>query len=319
MSDILTQAGVPTNLFSISGQQVVLVGQTGKSSPQYILSSSGLTAFNANPSVTNMNDVIKAINNDTAVDSGVHAETWSSKLTESLDRQRSLKENVDLTNVTTIFPTDSDIANQLKLVTRLMQTRVARGVNRDIFYVRDGGYDTHGTFADTVAPSLRYKFTVISHIRLVFITALVDESLIVNFGRINAAIKAFVNELKVLGLWDSTVVVQFSEFARTLDPNTGDGSDHGWGGNHFMFGGAVQGGKVLGQYPSDFNEGDADNLALSRGRMIPSTPWDAMWLGTAEWFGISLADMDAVLPMHKNFPAGNLYDKAALFGQSPFV
>lgn len=143
IADVLTQGGVPTNLFSISGQQVALVGQTGKSSPQFILSSSGLTAFNANPSITNMNEVIKAINNGTTADSGVHAETWSSKLTESLERQRSLKENVDQTNVTTVFPTD-DIANQLKLVTRLMQTRVARGVKRDIFYVQDGGYDTHG-------------------------------------------------------------------------------------------------------------------------------------------------------------------------------
>ena len=39
-----------------------------------------------------------------------------------------------------------------------------------------------------------------------------------------------------------------------------------------MFGGAVKGGKVLGRYPSDFNESE---MVLSRGRMIPDTPWDA--------------------------------------------
>jgi uncharacterized protein (DUF1501 family) len=171
----------------------------------------------------------------------------------------------------------------------------------------------------------------------------VDENLVINFSRINNAIQAFVNELKVLNLWESTTVVQFSEFARTLNPNTGDGSDHAWyvriklfyptrliifslnqflaieyhpthltnrGGNHFMFGGAVKGGKVLGRYPSDFNESE---MVLSRGRMIPDTPWDAMWLGTAEWFGIPANKMLEVLPMHKNFPPSALYNKTELF------
>ena len=82
-----------------------------------------------------------------------------------------------------------------------MQTRESRNSKRDIFYVQDGGYDTHSN---------------------------VDISLINNFNRINGVIQAFVDEVNVLGLWDNTVVVQFSEFARTLDPNTGDGTDHGW-------------------------------------------------------------------------------------------
>jgi uncharacterized protein (DUF1501 family) len=56
----------------------------------------------------------------------------------------------------------------------------------------------------------------------------VDESLTVKFGGINSAIQAFVSELKVLDIWNYTTVVQFSDFSRTLNPNTGDGSDHGW-------------------------------------------------------------------------------------------
>jgi hypothetical protein len=64
--------------------------------------------------------------------------------------------------------------------------------------------------------------------------ASVDESLIINFGRINSAIQAFVAELKVLNLWNSTTVVQFSDFSRTLNPNTGDGSDHGWYGIYWV-------------------------------------------------------------------------------------
>jgi uncharacterized protein (DUF1501 family) len=216
IADVMTQKGVKTNTFSINGQQVLLTGEAGMGGPsQFILSSSGLTTFNENPSISNMNEVIKALNNATTTDSGFHAETWSSKLTDAIAKQNLLKTEVDRTTVTKAFP-DSGIGNQLKLVTQLMQTAASRGVSRDIFYVSDGGYDTH---AD------------------------VDLSLINNFGRVNDALQAFVDELEVLNLWNATAVVQFSEFARTLDPNTGDGTDHGWGGNHFMMGGSVNGGK----------------------------------------------------------------------------
>lgn len=48
--------------------------------------------------------------------------------------------------------------------------------------------------------------------------------------------------------------------------------------------------------------------------MIPTTPWDAMWKGTTEWFGIAEGDeMNKVLPMHQNFPATSLYGKSELF------
>ena len=126
-----------------------------------------------------------------------------------------------------------------------------------------------------------------------------------NFSRINAAIAAFVAELEVLGLWESTVVVQFSAFACTLDPNTGNGSDHAWGGQHFIFGGALNGGQVLGLYPDDFEQGDSANIALSRVRIIPTTttPWDFMRKPVAEWFGIPAGgpEMKKVLPLHENF------------------
>ncbi|KAL7503835.1 hypothetical protein ACHAXN_001564 [Cyclotella atomus] len=130
---------------------------------QFILSSSGLTSFNKNPSIANMNEVIKALNNTTTPDSGFHVETFGVNIARVLGSipvaiwslrvigigsimssavQNLLNTEVDSTTVTTLFP-DSGIANQLKLVTQLMQTAPSRGVSRDIFYVSDGGYDTH--------------------------------------------------------------------------------------------------------------------------------------------------------------------------------
>ena len=198
IGDVLTQAGITTNLFSIDGQQVLLTGEAGQGPSQFILSSSGLSAFNPSPSISGMDDVIRALNNATTTDSGFYAETWSSKLSDSMTKQQLLKQEIDATEVTTIFPGGST-SDEFEMVTRIMQTREARGAERDVFFVQDGGYDTHSN---------------------------VDVSLVNNFQRINGVIDAFVDELEVLGLWENTVVVQFSEFARTLDPNTGEGTDH---------------------------------------------------------------------------------------------
>ena len=143
----------------------------------------------------------------------------------------------------------------------------------------------------------------------------VDSNISSRFARVNFAIEKFVKEVKALNLWNNVTVVQFSEFARTLDPNSGNGVDHAWGGNHFHFGGAVNGGKVRGLYPHDFVESSLNPIALSRGRMIPEHPWDAMWYGTAEWFGINVEgdEIDKVLPMNKNFPSEKLYGEAELY------
>ena len=42
--------------------------------------------------------------------------------------------------------------------------------------------------------------------------------------------KKRLKEMKAQSIWDDVVVVCISEFARTLMGNTGNGSDHAWGG-----------------------------------------------------------------------------------------
>ena len=273
-------------MFSIFGEQLLLTGEAGQAPMRSILSSSGMSDFNADPSITNMTDVILALNDATT---GFFAETWSLKLADIITQHSVLKTKLENATVTTPFP-NSGIADQLKMVTRLMQTAETRGVTRDIFFVADGGYDTHTN---------------------------VDATLTRNFANLNAALEAFVAEVKTLNLWESTTLVQFSEFGRTLDPNTNFGSDHGWGGIHFMMGGAVNGGKVLGKYPDDFEQSDSNHtnpIALGRGRMIPTHPWDAMWYGTAQWFGVTEEnDMEKVLPMWKNFDSDLCYNASELF------
>lgn len=100
------------------------------------------------------------------------------------------------------------------------------------------------------------------------------------------------------GVWQNVTIVTVSDFGRTLTSN-GLGTDHAWGelslfriallwrtfntpfgvpvptgGNHFVLGGDVAGGKIHGKFPSRFTSGEND---IGRGRVLPTTAWEAMW------------------------------------------
>ena len=49
--------------------------------------------------------------------------------------------------------------------------------------------------------------------------------------------------------WRETVVLVATEFGRTVEPNGTGGTDHGTGGVAFLLGGAVQGGRVVADWP----------------------------------------------------------------------
>ena len=105
--------------------------------------------------------------------------------------------------------------------------------------------------------------------------------------------------------------VQMSEFARTLVYN-GQGTDHAWGGNYFLAGGSVRGGQILGNYPTRLDD-ESDINVRQGGRLLPTTPWEAVWHGLAEWFGVGATEMAGVLPNMANWPAGSMMTEKHLF------
>lgn len=82
----------------------------------------------------------------------------------------------------------------------------------------------------------------------------------------------------------------------------GAGTDHAWGGNYFI----VHGGR-----PSDLTE--TGDLNIGQGRLLASTPWEGVWNGLAEWFGVSSENMISVLPNKQNFGGVNIVSKADIF------
>lgn len=123
------------------------------------------------------------------------------------------------------------------------------------------------------------------------------------FADVDASFKAFADEMKAKNMWESVTLIETSDFGRTLTQNGNLGSDHAWGGNYIMMGGSVQGGQIVGTYPS-IKEGAP--LNIGRGRLIPTTSWESVFLPIAKWAGVEEeVDLDYVLPNRHNFPDEN--------------
>lgn len=207
----------------------------------------------------------------------------------SIDAAAGFSAATNAINLVTTFPGGS-LSDQLKMVAK---TIAARGSGqgelnqtRQIFFVSAGGWDHHDEVKDAQAGMLPV---------------------------VSKSLKAFYEATVELGVENNVTTFTASDFGRTLTSN-GNGSDHAWGGNHFVIGGSVDGGKVHGSsrltdlnvdpYPTNLA---IDNLLdAGRGRLIPTTSVDEYNAELAMWFGIdnSLA-LEDVLPNIRNFYASN--------------
>jgi uncharacterized protein (DUF1501 family) len=175
------------------------------------------------------------------------------------------------------FPTGNNLADQLKMVARLIAARNDLGNQRQVFFVSMGGFDLHDNLIGGQA-------------------TLMD--------RLSSALTAFYNATVALGIADKVTTFTASDFGRTLTSN-GDGSDHGWGSHHFMVGGAVRGKAFYGKAPP-VSVGNStvdanDQWHVGQGRLLPSTSVD-QYAGTmATWFGVQGAEMNGILPNITNF------------------
>lgn len=92
-----------------------------------------------------------------------------------------------------------------------------------------------------------------------------------------------------------------SEFARTITPNPNDGSDHAYGQHVMVMGGSINGGQVLGHYPTDITPNSPLDDGSERGRFLPTTSNDAIWNAILQWYGVTdEADLDFCLPNRGN-------------------
>ena len=165
------------------------------------------------------------------------------------------------------------LAQQLQTVARVIGARSVLGAQRQIFFVSMGGFDTH----DNQNPNQADLLARISH-----------------------ALGYFDGALANLGGTDmrnNVTLFTASDFGRTITTN-GDGTDHGWGGHHFVMGGAVKGGEIYGRFPIF---GLNNNMDSANNAYLPSTSVDTIGSTLGRWFGVSDSNLDTIFPNLVNF------------------
>jgi uncharacterized protein (DUF1501 family) len=165
---------------------------------------------------------------------------------------------------TTVFP-DDPFGQALGLVAKVIASREALGARRQTFFVNYGGWDHH----DEVLGNMERMLPAV-----------------------DAGLARFRDAMVELGLHDRVTTFTISDFGRTLTSN-GRGSDHGWGGNMLALGGAVDGGRIAGDFPALAAGAPLDT---GRGRFVPTTSTDAFYAELALWFGIPASELDLVVP-----------------------
>ena len=107
-----------------------------------------------------------------------------------------------------------------------------------------------------------------------------------NLTQLDNGLDAFKTEMGAE--WRNTVVIVATEFGRTAAPNGGGGTDHGTGAAAFLAGGAVNGGRVLADWPG------LSSSALYEGRDLrATTDLRAVFKGVlADHLRISTAALD---------------------------
>lgn len=117
-------------------------------------------------------------------------------------------------------------------------------------------------------------------------------------GRLDQLDDGLAEVKKTLGpKWENTVLIVATEFGRTVRVNGSRGSDHGTGGAAFLAGGAVKGGRMLGDWP-----GLAQNALYEDRDLYPANDLRALFKGVLrDHLGVSRKDLDrSVFPDSKN-------------------
>jgi uncharacterized protein (DUF1501 family) len=118
------------------------------------------------------------------------------------------------------------LAERLRLTSRLIKA----GLGTRVYYLEQGGYDTHGH-------------------QLARHASLLEE--------LSGSLKAFLDDLAASHLADQVLVLIYSEFGRRVAENGSLGTDHGTAGPVLLAGPQVRAG-LVGEYPrlTDLEDGD---------------------------------------------------------------
>ncbi|MEP6787659.1 MAG: DUF1501 domain-containing protein [Acidobacteriota bacterium] len=295
MSDLRTASDNPNALIpmvtSIAGAQLFTNGQT--TLPLAIADSNTLLNAVLNPAGFGTNPTGSTLARLTAFNA-LRTQDLSSNYIAAASHVTDLAMQANaalqsLVTVSTAFPNTS-IGRQLKQVALLIKKRTDLSVNRQVFYVQLGSFDTH-----TVQIAAQANLLT----------------------QMSQAMRAFYDEMVAQGLADKVTQFTMADFSRTLNPaGAGSGvvgTDHAWGNHMFVVGGGITASDFYGlngangtPYPQlTMNTADDSDLTNpsnpARGRWVPATSVEQYTATLARWFGVPSANMATVFPKITNF------------------
>ena len=277
--------------------------EVGNDIQQYHVSTGGAVTLNNPGSATQQTNRKNALLGMlTANNSNLQVNAYGDVLERAIVSADTLNAAIAATGAANYFTVpfpSTGLGNQLKMVARMIAGRNSLKMKRQIFFVSVGGYDTHTSQVGNGANPNNPLFG--SHANLL--------------NELSECIYAFqsaIEQIAPLAPADNLVnkVAGFtiSDFGRTF-PSNGQGSDHGWGSHHVIFGGdgtasgAVKGKRTYGSFPVQQINGPNDT---STGRWIPTTSVDQYSATLAKWFGINSTNMPYVFPNLGRFAVPDL-------------
>ena len=165
---------------------------------------------------------------------------------------------------------DAPLSQKFKMIAKTIAAREEMGFEKQIFFIRFSGWDHH----DDVLNQMNIMLPELSN-----------------------ALGEFSSVMNEIGTNNDVTTFTISDFGRTLTSN-GNGSDHAWGGNVMVMGGAVNGQKRFGDFPS-LQLGNP--LDIGDGVLIPQISTDEYLAEIAMWFGVANDDVTNIFPNLSNF------------------
>ncbi len=274
LSEMNSNQQISMNI-SLGGKNIF---QASNSILEYSISNEGNGAMLIDPVAGYNNQGFLDLLRGAAVDNIV-AESYQNVLEQTIAdiTKSSLESNEFFASAIANVPpfnttfSELDLSEDLRMVAKTIAARTALGMNRQIFFVKIGGFDRHNDFAQN------------------------DELML----EVSTALSEFYNVLLEMGLENDVTTFTISDFGRTLSSN-GNGSDHAWGGNQMVMGGAVNGKDIYGAYPDLYIDGNPLSVS-DRGKLIPTTSVDEYFAELVSWFGVSSGDIPYILPNISNF------------------
>jgi uncharacterized protein (DUF1501 family) len=262
-------ASVPPMISTAGGNNLFVTGAASQALVIPVSGSFGLSGFSSSAAdQARRSALANLLNLDQGADLTAAAQDV---MTQALSSSATLNPILTATNsaVSQAFSglTTTNFSQQMLAIAKLIEASSTLGAQRQVFLATIGSFDTH-------TDQLNRQQAL--------------------FLQLDPALAAFQSAMAAIGAASNVTTFTLSDFSRTLQANTGGGTDHAWGSHHLVIGGAVRGGQLYGTMPT-LALGGPDDVG-SEGRWIPTVAVDQYAATLASWFGADATALATVLP-----------------------